>query len=32
MAEEFVALSNAEGGQLILGVSDDHRIKGLSPE
>ena len=25
-------MSNAEGGQLILGVSDDHRIKGLSPE
>ncbi len=32
LAEEFVAFSNAEGGQLILGVSDDHRIKGLSPE
>ena len=32
LAEEFVAFSNAEGGQLILGVSDDHRIKSLSPE
>ena len=32
LAEEFVAFSNAEGGQLILGVSDDHRIKGFSPE
>ena len=32
LAEEFVAFPNAEGGQLILGVSDDHRIKGLSPE
>ena len=32
LAEEFVAFSNAERGQLILGVSDDHRIKGFSPE
>ena len=32
LAEEFVAFSNGEGGQLIVGVSDDHRIKGLSPK
>ena len=32
LAEELVAFSNAEGGQLIIGVSDDHQIKGLSPE
>ena len=32
LAEELIAFSNAEGGQLNVGVSDDHKIKGLSPE
>ena len=32
LAEELVAFSNVEGGQVIISVSDDHQIKGLSPE
>ena len=32
LAKEFVAFSNAEGGILIFGVTDDGEIKGLSTD
>lgn len=32
LAEEFVAFANAEGGTLLIGVSDDGNIKGVTDE
>lgn len=30
LAQEFVALSNSEGGQILIGVADDGKLVGLS--
>lgn len=32
LGEEFIAFSNSEGGTVIIGVSDDGEIKGISDE
>ncbi|MDM8548233.1 putative DNA binding domain-containing protein [Candidatus Venteria ishoeyi] len=32
LAAEFVAFSNAEGGYLLIGISDDGSMAGLTPE